>query len=403
MNMVSEPATVVYVVFAAVHAGAEMVLLELVTGLDRSKYRPIVVAMAGPGPLTKSFEAIGVEIHHLGMTDAPHLGMKHVLQAPWMLIKARRLLARLRPQITHGVLFYGDVTARMMRLFGVTPHVVSAVHSTYVGGRWPELAMRITDRLTDAVTAVSRTVADAQIGHKSILPKKVSVIENGIDFARFAAPDAAALDQLKQKLGIVPDDRILLCVGRFAPEKNHALLLRVFARIARRFPAARLLLVGSGPLEADVRAQAEQLALGDRVIFAGQLSPVGPVFFLAEAFVLASWLEGLPLVVLEAMAAGCPMVATAVGGIPEVVNDGHTGLLVPSNDEAALEGALARMLDAGPEQRRAWADAARVEAKRRFSMERMVERTQAVYDRILRPDAPPSDVYLADLYSTAPQ
>ncbi len=393
--MTPERITVVYIVFSAVHAGAEMVLLELVTGLDRAKYNPVVITLAGSGPLAANFRDIGVEIHHLGMTRAA--------QAPWVLLKARRLVRRLRPSIVHGVLFYGDLTARLLRLFGATPHVVSAVHSTYVGGRWPELAMRLTDGLTDAVTAVSRTVAEAQIAHKSIVPRKVSIIENGINFERFRAPSSDEFDTLKRALGIQPDDRVALCVGRLAPEKNHALLLRVFARVAERVPKAKLLLVGSGDLEDSLRAQAAELRLGQRVVFAGQLSPVGPVFFTAELFVLASWLEGLPMVVLEAMAAGCPMVLTAVGGIPEVVQDGRTGLLVPPNDEAALEAALLRMFEAPPEQKQLWAMAAREEAKRRFSMERMVERTQAVYEHILRPDAQPSDVYLADLYPTAHQ
>jgi glycosyltransferase involved in cell wall biosynthesis len=393
--MAAEPATIVYIVFSAVHAGAEMVLLELVTGLDRTRYRPVVVTLAGPGPLSAKFQDIGVDIHHLGMT--------HLAQAPFTLWKARQLMRRLQPAIVHGVLFYGDLTARLLRLLGVAPHVVSAVHSTYVGGRWPELAMRVTDRFTDAVTAVSRTVADAQIAAKSVFPKKVSIIENGIDFSRFVAPPAQELTNLRRRLGLTPEDRVLLCVGRLAPEKNHALLLRVFGRLRRSVPRAKLLLVGSGELDAPLRALTKELGLSESVVFAGPMSPVGPVFFVAELFVLASWLEGLPLVVLEAMAAGCPMVLTAVGGIPEVVHDGRTGLVVPPNDEAALERALLRMLEASPDQRQAWARAAHEEARLRFSMERMVERTQAVYDRILRPDAPPSEVYLADLYPIAHQ
>lgn len=394
-NMEREPVTIFYIVFSAVHAGAEMVLLELVTGLDRNRFRPVVVTLAGPGPLTPNFQNAGVEIHHLGMT--------RIEQAPLVLLKAVQLARRLRPRIVHGVLFYGDLTARLLRLLGATPHVVSAVHSTYVGGRLAELTMRLTDGCTDAVTAVSRAVADAQIAAGSVVARKVSVIENGIDFARFRPPPLNELERLRTRFGLTADDRVLLCVGRLAPEKNHSLLLRVFSKILAGEPRARLLLIGSGELEAPLRDQAHALALGDRVIFGGPVSPVGPVFFLAELFVLASWLEGLPLVVLEAMAAGCPMVLTAVGGIPEVVHDERTGLVVPPNDEEALERALRRMLDASVEQKRDWADAARQEAQSRFSMERMVERTQAVYEHILRPELGPSEGYLADLYPTAHQ
>lgn len=388
--MTRAPVIIVYVVFSAVHGGAEMVLLELVTGLDRTKYRPVVMTLAGPGSLSQAFHDVGVELHHLGMT--------RVLEAPLTLFKALRLMRQLKPQIVHGHLFYGDLTARILRLLGGTPHVVSSVHSTYIGKRWTELALGLTDRLTDAVTAVSRTVADSQIAAKSIFARKVSVIENGIDFGRFTTPPPETLSALRQRFGIGPRDRVLLCVGRLVPEKNHALLLRVFARVHEREPEAKLLLVGGGALEPELRALVAELGLVERVIFAGTVSPVGPMFFLAEMFVLASWLEGLPLVVLEAMAAACPMVLTAVGGIPEVVEDGRTGLLVPPNDENALAGALLRMLAASPMQRQEIAEAARQHARRRFSMERMVERMQALYAQVLEPQAPPSETYLADLY-----
>lgn len=391
----SAPATIVYTVFSAAQAGAEMVLLELVSSLDRRRFRPVVVTLAGAGPLTPSFEAAGVEIHHLGMTRAA--------QAPLTLLRAVRLVRQLRPDIVHGVLFYGDITARALRFFGATPHVVSWVHSTYVGGRWPELAMRLSDGCSDAVTAVSHKVADAQIAARSIAARKVSVIENGIDFGRFQRPSDAELSALRSRFGIREDERVLLCVGRLAAEKDHAQLLRAFAAVGQQISNLRLLLAGSGPLEAELKEQARQLGVSERVSFVGAVSPVGPVFFLAELFVLASWLEGLPMVVLEAMAAGCPMVLTRVGGIPEVVEDGRTGLLVPPKDEGALTAALLRALCADAAQKRAWADAAREEALRRFSVERMVERTQAVYEHVLRPESPPSPAYLADLYPTAHQ
>jgi len=333
---IRRPIPILYLIFSVACGGAEMVLFELVKGLDHSRFRPVVLCLGGTAALSPDFADAGIEIHHLGM--------KSLREAPFIFAKALSFARRLKPGVTHGVLFYGDLTARLLRFCRVTPSVVSAIHSTYVGERWSELALRFTDRYSDAITTVSEAVADAQIAAGSITRAKVTVIANGIDLSRFAAPPAPVLEELRRTLGLQSDDRVLLCVGRLAPEKNHVLLLNAFASVLQQFPFAKLLLAGDGPLRQQLEQQASQMGISERVCFAVQLNPVSPIFHLAEVFVLASWLEGLPMVVLEAMAAGCPMVLTSVGGIPEVVEEGRTGFLVPPNDQSAFEKSLLRMM-----------------------------------------------------------
>jgi glycosyltransferase involved in cell wall biosynthesis len=372
----SAPRTIAYVIFGLWCGGAEMVLLELVKGLDRSRFRPVVISLAPPDKLSGQFESSGVEVHHLGL--------RRIVGAPWVFLKALRLVRQIRPDLLHGVLFYGDFTARLLGLLaGGAPRVVSAIHSVYVGPRWCAEALRLTDPLAHAVTAVSDVVAQARLDAGTVRPEKLTVIPNGIDMRRFERPDEAELAALRQRLGVTSDDRVLLCVGQLRPEKNHALLLNVFARVQRRFPRTLLLLVGTGNLLEDLEQQAVALGIGERVRFAGHVAPIGPVFHLAELFVLASRFEGLPMVVLEAMAAELPMVLTRVGGIPEVTDDGRTAWLVPPNDEAELESALIRALEAPESERRAIARAARADVQARFSMERMVEQTERLYDKLL--------------------
>jgi glycosyltransferase involved in cell wall biosynthesis len=226
---------------------------------------------------------------------------------------------------------------------------------------------------------VSGAVAEAHVAARTIQRRKTTVIENGVDVQRFARPADADLSQLRERLGITPNQRVLLCVGRLAAAKNHALLLRVFAKLYKRVPNACLLLAGGGPLEAQLRAQAAELDITAGVIFAGTIDPIAPLFHLAEVFVLASSYEGLPMVVLEAMASGAAIVCTSVGGIPEVIANGESGLLVPSDDELALESALRGLLEGPENERRRLGDRAKADAIAKFSTERMVERTANLY------------------------
>lgn len=370
----ARPRRVVYIIFGLACGGAEMVLLELVKGLDRSRYEPIVISLAPPDTLSDDFARAGVQVQHLGL--------RRLVDSPATFLRAAVLVKRLQPDLLHGVLFYGDITARLLRMLRVAPKAVSAIHSTYIGPRWQEQVLRHTDPFASAVTAVSTIVADARVAARTTSREKIKVIENGIDPARFGHPDAAEIVRIRDRLGIDSQDRVVLCVGRLEPEKNHALLIRAFARIVQTHADALLLIVGSGSLASELENDARGLGIGARVRFAGHLSPVDPVFHLAELFVLSSSIEGLPMVVLEAMAASLPMVLTNVGGIPDVVDNELTGLLVPPEDEDALAFAIARMLDATVETRAAFGAAARRRLEERFSMEAMVTSTQTLYDSL---------------------
>jgi len=366
---------VAFVIFGLGCGGAEIALLELVKGLDRSRFEPIIISLAPPAALSQAFEAAGVQIYYLGL--------ERVEQAPLVLFRAWRLVRKLRPALLHGVMFYGDLVARLLRMSGETPAVITAMHTTDIGSRGYEQVMRWSDRFTDAVTAVSDDVARSQVRAGSIRSSKVTVIRNGIDLKRLAAPSASELETQRLRLGLNRTDRVLLCVARLEPPKEHGLLLRAFHRLSARAPDVKLLLVGSGRLESELRALAARLGLEQKVVFAGQLSPVAPVFHLADVFAMSSSREGLPLVVLEAMAAQLPMVVTSVGGIPEIVEHDRTGVLVPSGDEQALAAALERVFAMSDEARAAMGLAARRCVEERYRVEHMVTATQNLYERIL--------------------
>jgi glycosyltransferase involved in cell wall biosynthesis len=179
---------------------------------------------------------------------------------------------------------------------------------------------------------------------RGVAREKIFVQHNSINAGREVCEDEVR--RLKGRLGISEGERVVLAVGRLSREKAQADLLRAFARLARESAGARarLVLVGEGPERAALEELAAELGLGGRVVFAGQTSDVAPFYAAADLFALPSHSEGSPYALLEAMAAGVPVVATRVGGVPEIVSDGESALVVAPRDEQALAGALSRLL-----------------------------------------------------------
>jgi glycosyltransferase involved in cell wall biosynthesis len=179
---------------------------------------------------------------------------------------------------------------------------------------------------------------------RGVAREKIFVQHNSINAGREVGEDEVR--RLKERLGVEAGERVVLTVGRLSREKAQADLLRAFARLAREKAEvrARLVLVGEGPERVVLERLAAELRIDGRVVFAGQTSDVAPFYAAADLFALPSHSEGSPYALLEAMAAGVPVVATRVGGVPEIVSDGESALVVAPRDEQALAGALARLL-----------------------------------------------------------
>ena len=212
--------------------------------------------------------------------------------------------------------------------------------------RWFEAVDRRLLRRAQAVVAVSNALEDDLIA-AGVPPERVHRIENGIDVAGVRREAQASRERVRREWGVPEGERVVLALGRWSPEKGHATLVAAFTQAD--LPSTRLVLVGSGPCEAELRAQAAPL--GARVAFAGWRSDPWACLGAADLFVLPSLREGLPLAVLEAMAAGVPVVASAVGGVPEALDQGRCGALVPPSDVSALSRVMTEALANGVEAR----------------------------------------------------
>jgi len=234
----------------------------------------------------------------------------------------------------------------------------------------------------DKVVAVSDSVEKEILKH-NISPAKVLVIQNGIDLGRFNS--GRKTDTLRRELGIDPKCNIVGTVGRLSEEKGHTHLLHGAQKVLQAYPDVVFLIVGDGPLREDLQDKALQLAQEGSVnpfLFTGVRNDMEEIYSLMDIFVLPSLTEGLPMVLLEAMAAQKPVVATRVGAVPRVIENGHSGLLIPPGDVESLAGAIIDLLN-DPQKAQYMAQNGYERVRDHFSAKRMAEQYIKVYEDVL--------------------
>jgi len=373
----ARPIPVVHLVLALDVGGLEEVVLRLVAHTDRARFTPLVYALDAPGAMASELDALDVPLRIV--KRAP--GLDAAL--PWRLARA---FARDDVAIVHthnaSPHFYGAVAASLTRVAtrGAGPRVIHTKH----GRNQPDVARkvllnRLASALTDRVVAVSADAANVALHIENVAETRVVTISNGVDTTAFRPADPRAARAL---LGIPEGGFHVGVVARLAAVKDHATLLAAFALLRAERPDAHLTLVGDGPELAALRDRARALDLAGSVHFVGVRRDVAAVLPAFDVFALSSTSEGISLTLLEAAAAGLPIVATRVGGNSEVVLDGATGTLVSPGDPAAFAaalGALARRSD-----RAALGLAGRAHVERWFSVERMARAYQDLYSEVLR-------------------
>jgi glycosyltransferase involved in cell wall biosynthesis len=351
--------------------GAETLLENLVRRLDRSRFLPELCCLKTLGPLG---EQLAAEIPAVSGMLAGKYDLR-VLQRLTAVLRQRRVDAL----VTVGAgdkMFWGRLAAWRARV----PVVISALHST----GWPDGIGRLNRALTpltDAFVAVAQAHGQHLIQIEGFPADKVRVIPNGVDVARFAQPhDRAAI---RQSLGLPADAPVAGIVAALRPEKDHALFLEVAARVRQRVADARFLIVGDGPERATLETIAAQRKLTDAVHFLGTRADIPQLLAALDVFVLTSRMEANPVSILEAMAAGKPVVAPRVGSIAESVEEGATGFLTAQGNAAEAADRVASLLaDRSLAERMGRAGQARVRA--RWSLEAMVEGYEALIAEIYR-------------------
>jgi glycosyltransferase involved in cell wall biosynthesis len=235
-------------------------------------------------------------------------------------------------------------------------------------------------RYANRVIAVSEAMGE-QLCRAGIDPRKITTVHNAIDAESFRCRDNEARARLRAELGI-GDECVFVSIGRLSPEKGHTYLIDAFSIVNERFPNTCLLLCGNGVEEAKLRYQVKSLGLAESVVFAGFRSDVANVLNAADVMVLPSLSEGLPNAVLEAFASGTPVIATRVGGVPELVFHEETGLLAEPIDAASLAEQMCRVTETD-DLRMSLSNAARELVLSQFTFDEQTRKLEALYDEVL--------------------
>jgi glycosyltransferase involved in cell wall biosynthesis len=372
--------------------GPAIHVVNLTAGLDPVRYQPLLVA--GTENEAEGSMLDFALFHGVRPTVIPEIVTAFSL-APRdarALVKLYILIRREKPHIVHTHTakagFLGRVAAR---LAGV-PVIVHTFHGHvlhgYYGPMKNELLRRVEQSLawvTDRLVTVSEQVKNELVGYGIAKAEKISVVPLGFDLDPFLNSHAQQ-GEFRREMGLSDEHKLVGIVGRIFPIKNHALFLESAARIAAQEPAARFVVVGDGVFRPNLENQARELGITDRVLFTGWRRDLPRIYADLNVLVVSSDNEGTPVSAIEAMASSCPVVATRVGGLPDLIQDQKTGRLVPPRDAAALAGAVLGLLN-NPQTACELGQNAMEAVRQRFTVQRLLSDMDHLYTELLEEKA----------------
>jgi glycosyltransferase involved in cell wall biosynthesis len=350
--------------------GAEVQVLEFIKHLDRSRFTISLVT------LTAGLKEMEIEASQY--LEAFEVAGFRRRRLPVSFVKMVAWLKRGRYDILHCHLPLADAIGRPAGWLAGIPILITTEHGRNLWKPWYYLVVeKMLNRMTDMRICVSQDILEIRNRREHTPLSKLVRIPNAVDIPKFRNP-LRRREAVMAEFGWPASDSLVVSVGRLAPEKNYAILVEAVGQLRPRYPQVRCLLAGSGPCRDELLAVIGRLGLGEHVKLAGRRKDIADLLGAADTFVLPSDKEGLPVSVLEAMAAGRAIVVTAVGGMPEVIRDGENGLVVPPGSPGAVAAAIARLMDDGS-LRKSLGDTALADAERQFGIDRVTDTIARLY------------------------
>lgn len=368
-----QPLKVMRVLVSLGRGGMEKVIVDEIKRFDREKVSLSVCCVGRKGEYARELEEDGIKVY---LCTKETGGNRIPLP-----LKLARLFRDENVDIVHS---YSGVyrDAALGALFSRVPAILHTDQGKfYPDRRWSRLNHWLFSHFRDKVIAVSNELRDFLVNEVNISPKKVMTIYNAVDVKDHAIK--IDVQEKKRQLNISPEEKVIGIVARLVPVKDHRTLFAAFKKVRQACPKTKLLIVGEGPLDEDLRRYASELGETENILFLGKRDDVRELLHIMDVVCLASLSEGLSLTLLEAMASARPAVATNVGGNPELVLDGLTGLLVPPRDpERMAEAIVALLRDDG--RRRSMGEAGRKRVEEKFNIQNCVKEYEELYFNLAR-------------------
>jgi glycosyltransferase involved in cell wall biosynthesis len=385
----AEPIRITHCIGSMRRGGAEGQLAELIARLPPEQFRQSLVLLQGGGPLLDRVSSSGCEVVELGyVMRYRRFDPRFYLALGGTLLRFIRHLRRFRPHIVHGWLFWANIIAVVAaRLSGVGIVVTSRLQLGLFKDqrRYHQFIENVCNRFTTRVLANAEAVRRDALAREVLEVDRTIVVYNGVDVDGYASGDRASA---RTDLGLRDDDVVALVLANLHPYKGHSDVIEAMKVMGGFSPQLKCVFAGrDAGEETRLRISVEQAGLSSRIVFAGERGDVPQCLAASDMLVHPSRQEGFPNAILEAMAAGKPVVAYDVGGCREAVIHNETGLLVAANDVDGLSAAMQRLY-ADPELRLRLGRAGAERARTRFSISRMIERMQHFYTGLAAPRPP---------------
>ncbi len=337
IDMTPHPVPILFLFTSLPVGGAENLLLSVVRHVDHAYIKPIICCIKEKGPIGEEIERLGTPVIILGRLQKGGFDY-HIVKDLQVLIREHRIA------LVHTNLHHANLYGRIAAYFCNIPAVAS-VYNTYHGkpSLHKCLTNRLLARLCHSVVVVSKEIRDDIVRWDHVPFNKVRIFPSAVDFSM--SESVLEHTDAKRNFGILPDKFVIGAVGRLEEQKGHRYLLTAMRRLIDIGKNVELLLVGDGRLRGDLEAQTADLKLGGCVHFLGTRRDLGNIYRAMDIFVMPSLWDGLSLVLLSAMAAKVPILATDVGNAAELLGDNEYGILVPPADAEALVTAIADIMD----------------------------------------------------------
>lgn len=351
--------------------GLESVVAMLARFHNKEKFDVEVWCVAAGGEVADQLIKEGKTVRILGIRNYYN---------PFNILKLAALFREHKPDVIHTHIYFASTISRIAAQLTHVPVVITHMHNVYLHYNKRNLWIdRLLSHISDQVVCCSKAVEDFVLNIEKVNPGKVVTIYNGIDMDRFDIPFDR--ENLKQSLNIQNNEFVIINVAFLMEKKGHKYLFEAVVRLKKEYPNIKCLVVGYGSSqeEGDIRNYPQKLGIDDRVVFLGLRNDVPELLRIANVFVLSSLTEGLPLALIEAMAAGLPIVSTHVGGVGEVVEDQKTAILVKPQDPEAIYKAIKSLID-NPPMGKKLGEAAFAVSRKKFHCREMIRQIEKIYE-----------------------